>query len=171
MTRRLPIRSLPIRRAASSTVSSSPMLFTSRVMNSSTVSDVSGASGISRMRSDAVITPAISPHWKTASLPFRRIMVRAASLISRSGQILMSGYDITWLTFVAPISRPPARIFESRSRSVTIPIGVPYCMTIRLPICFSPICFAASAMMVSGVVMATSLLMISSTFRWRLYSL
>ena len=90
-------------------------------------------------------------------------MAWAASLILADKQIVIRGYDMAVSTFSFFMSFPGAKTLVRRSLSVTMPTGVSYFVTIRLPMCFSPMVTAASAMEVSGVTVKTSLVMISLT--------
>lgn len=94
-------------------------------------------------------------------IPFR-IIFRAASLIGASGSITLRGVDIISEILVADVIFL-AKTFLTKSRSVTIPVGVLPSMTIRLLTFFSVIRAVASVTVLLASIVMTVLVIISLT--------
>ncbi len=124
--------------------------------------------------------PTVFPFSLTAS---RRILFSiifcAASFTLESMETMVNGYDMLFSTFSSLMLVPPAsQSFSSaislsttvrrRSLSVIMPTGVLYLTTTRLPMCFSPIIWAASYKVASGAIVTTSRTIISDKSRRRL---
>ena len=111
-----------------------------------------------------VIIPTSLLSFMTGSLriPFLSIFL-AASLIGASGSITLRGVDIISeiLVFVGLFF---AKIFLTKSRSVTIPVGVLFSMTIRLLTLFCVINAAASVTVLFASMVMTVFVIISLTF-------